>query len=335
MNPIARSLSQHRRAWAWGLCLSLLGITALALISQQPLNLWWLEPFVSAQTQYAGLAVLITLAIALLQRREPFLIALVCVAILLTQLVPFYRPVAATASPATLKVLVANVNIRNTRYDQAIALVEQEQPDVAVFIEVNDRWITQLQRLSQTLPHTAAKPRSSTLPYEIATAPDNPFGIAVYSRFPLQNSVIKPLGASGKINILADLQVSDRLIHLVATHPPPPKNQRLFEQRNQQLEAIAEYVKTQTDEPLILLGDLNTAMWSSYFKRLMAATGLHNARWGHGVLLTWHTFLPPFLRIPLDHCLVTPDLLVLDAHTGINIHSDHLPLVVTLGISKS
>ncbi|NJL85472.1 MAG: hypothetical protein HC886_05085 [Leptolyngbyaceae cyanobacterium SM1_1_3] len=309
-----------------------LGLTALAFISQRPFNYWWLEPLVSVQTQYAAVAVLLTLAIALLQQRWPFLISLVCAGLLLTQFVPFYRPAAATVDAETLKVLVANVNIRNLSYEQAIALVEQERPDLAVFIEVDDRWIEQLDILTTALPYSAAKPRSSRLPYAVATAPDNPLGLAVYSRFPLFNPLVKPLGDSSKINILTDLQVGDRTLHLVATHPPPPKNQTLFEQRNRQLQAIADYVNTQTQDSLILLGDLNTTMWSAYFKQLLAATGLQNARWGHGVLLTWHTFLPPFLRIPIDHCLVTPDMQVLEAHTGMNIHSDHLPLVVTLGI---
>ncbi|NEQ30704.1 MAG: endonuclease/exonuclease/phosphatase family protein [Leptolyngbya sp. SIO4C5] len=333
VNAIAEHFTKHRRAWAWGICLGLVDLTILALVSQQPLNLWWLEALVSLQTQYAGLAVLGVIAIALLRQRWPLLIALVCVGVLLAQLFPFYRPVAASARLEPLKVLVANVNIRNLSYDQAIALVEQEQPDLAVFIEVDDRWIEQLQVLTQSLPHSAAKPRSSALPYKIATAPDNPFGLAVYSRFPLQNPMIKPLGSSSKINILADWQVGDRPIHLVATHPPPPKNQRLFEQRNQQLAAIAQYAQEQADESIILLGDLNTPMWSPYFKQLIAATDLQNARWGQGVLLTWPTFLPPFLRIPIDHCLVTPDIQVLDAHVGRNIHSDHLPLVVTLSVS--
>ena len=68
-----------------------------------------------------------------------------------------------------------------------------------------------------------------------------------------------------------------------------------------------------------------------HFDRLLKQFGLLNARRGHGLIPSWPTFLP-FLMIPIDHCLVSPDASVVDIDSGPDIGSDHLPIFVKLGI---
>ena len=68
---------------------------------------------------------------------------------------------------------------------------------------------------------------------------------------------------------------------------------------------------------------------------LMRQTGLDNARKGFGLLPTWPAFMPwPFLRIPIDHCLVSPDIRVIRMRTGRTIGSDHLPIIVDMAIPR-
>jgi hypothetical protein len=38
----------------------------------------------------------------------------------------------------------------------------------------------------------------------------------------------------------------------------------------------------------------------------------------------------PVLRIPIDHCLVSPDIGVLTMRTGRHIGSDHLPIIIDM-----
>jgi endonuclease/exonuclease/phosphatase (EEP) superfamily protein YafD len=112
-------------------------------------------------------------------------------------------------------------------------------------------------------------------------------------------------------------------------HPSNAIGKAYVEERNRQLAAIADYV-AKVKNPLVV-GDLNVTMWSPYYKPLTTKAELRNARAGFGVLPTWPTF-SPLLSIPIDHCLVSRDIKVLNIRTGREVGSDHLPLITDLWI---
>ena len=81
----------------------------------------------------------------------------------------------------------------------------------------------------------------------------------------------------------------------------------------------------------MVLGDLNATAWCYAFRRFLRETGLKDSARGWGYQATWPTgFLP--LRIPIDHCLLSPDLKVLNRRIGPNVGSDHFPLTVELAL---
>ena len=81
---------------------------------------------------------------------------------------------------------------------------------------------------------------------------------------------------------------------------------------------------------MIVSGDLNLTCYSSGFGDFARAGGLHDTMRGQGLQPTWPTQWPWFMRIPIDHCLVSPELGVRSRRLGGDIASDHMPVLVDL-----
>lgn len=315
------------------LFLSVVLTTALSLVSSFGENVW-LELFSHFKVQYSIL--ILTLSFLLLWTRRKILtiISLFCLALVLSELITWYIPQTQHLenTAVDLRIFSSNVNTKNQNFAQVLSLVRQEQPDIAVFMEVNDNWIKQLNSLTDILPYSYAKANSYNL------------GIAVYSRRKLENIFIKLFGNSNNPSIVGNLTVNEQIISLIATHPPPPKP-HIFKSRNQQLKEISQYIKSLSTK-VIMVGDLNITMWSRYYKIFINQTKLKNSRQGFGILPTWplKTIYPPysgipalftwFLSIPIDHCLISSEIQVVKIRTGSSIGSDHRPLITDLAIPK-
>lgn len=237
-------------------------------------------------------------------------------------IVPWYLPADQTHrdNPGhRLKLLVANVFTANTDHQRLLDRVEQEQPDVVVLMEVDRRWVAAMEPLTERMPVHLAEPRSHN------------FGIALFSRLPIDKLQTTYFG-NDLPSITGELRWAGQTIRLVATHPLPPINPGNLQSQRDHLSAIADSLVDHRG-PIILAGDLNCTLWSSTYRNLMERLPtLRNSRESFGVLGSWPTgFRSSLLRIPIDHCLVSDDLAVLDCRTGQAIGSDHLPLIVTLG----
>jgi endonuclease/exonuclease/phosphatase (EEP) superfamily protein YafD len=81
--------------------------------------------------------------------------------------------------------------------------------------------------------------------------------------------------------------------------------------------------------PVVVAGDLNMSPWSPFFSRLVKASGLTDSEPGFGFQPTWPTY-QPILYLPLDHVLVSRDVIVADRRTAADVGSDHLPVVIDI-----
>ena len=194
-------------------------------------------------------------------------------------------------------------------------MVRDVDADVLVFQEVNDRWCEALLEIAGGYPYTVSRP------------PAQRIGIEVFSRFPIVHN--EYVSVAGRVTLHMRLDVNGTPVSLLCTHPPHPLTPSGFRLRNDQL-ADATRAASERTTPLVLMGDLNTTMWSPWFRRLVADTGLENARHGWGILPSWPAMLPAFMRIPIDHCLVSDELKVAGCRLGPKIGSDHLPVIVDL-----
>ncbi|MEO1591878.1 MAG: endonuclease/exonuclease/phosphatase family protein [Cyanobacteria bacterium J06632_22] len=318
-----------------GVCFVLvLGITGLALLANRYGWPIYLELFSHFQLQYFVGTSLLAALLLLLRRVRLGLIALFCCALLSAQVVTWYVPPGWTGTAGNYRVLIANLNVKNSDAARVLALTEQEKPDLALFMEVNGPMAEQLEGLKTTLPYSS---NQSVTPHP---------GMVIYSKDPLSNVEVKLFGTERSQNLVGQLQVAGQVFSLVAAHPLPPVRTQIFHARNRLLDEMGQYVRSQSN-PVILIGDLNTSMWSPYYRYLEYQTGLKNARDGHGIWPTWPTqgtyfnwprFSDPLMKlvqIPIDHCLVSPTLAVTGFQTGMETGSDHLPVIVDLRLGSA
>lgn len=320
--------------------LAAIGITSFAILTSRvgwPLALERLSHF---QLQY-WLVVLVLTGVTLClrlfftagsQSKRLLLAMFFCCAVLSVQIITWYAIRLPIAEAANYKVLSANLLIRNTNAKRILDLVQQEQPDLALFMEVNDQMGKQLETLTAILPYSS----NQQTPYRLGTV--------LYSKTPLTDIELPKFNTRSAVHVTAHTQINGQPISLVGIHPFPPVNPELFKDRNQAFAAVGKYVKTQSD-PVILMGDFNTTMWSPYYRQLARQTGLKNTRSHFGILPTWpsklsYIHLPKLnpltklFQIPIDHCLASSALKVVGMHTGPDVGSDHLPIVIDFQLDK-
>jgi endonuclease/exonuclease/phosphatase (EEP) superfamily protein YafD len=156
---------------------------------------------------------------------------------------------------------------------------------------------------------------------------ENNFGIGLYSKVPLKNIQVKYFAQYHQFPaILAEARWKRHSFNLLTVHPIPPLSG--FAIRNEQLQAVAEE-REKWGKSLIVMGDLNTSQWSYYFQKLLKETQLRDTQLGHGVQLSWPAY-SQWIKIPIDHVLVSGDWQVEDRRLGLNVGSDHLPVIVDL-----
>ena len=211
--------------------------------------------------------------------------------------------------------LLSNVNVKNQNTDAVVALIRAQQPDLVVIIETNERWLSALAN-------------ANLFPYRIQSPQAQQFGMAMYSKFPLQKHAIETFDGAEDFHLAATLEINGDLIEAIALHPPPPKNQKLVMQRNRELEAMSRHIQT-LKHPVVVAGDFNTSLWSPYYQQFSQQARLQDSRQGFGILPTWPTWIP-FLYIPIDQGLVSADIQVIQIQTGNYVGSDHLPMIMDL-----
>lgn len=276
----------------------------------------WVELFSHFRLQYLVVAVLLAVTFAAL-REFAYTLALSLAIVFNAALVlPWYLDDAPHVESVPVKMLLANVHSSNTAYERLIELVAEESPDIVVLQEINDAWVAGTRTLTSEYPFQYAQPRAGN------------FGIAIYSRIPLDSVTHVDSPPHGFPTILAQATVSGNTFTMISTHPMIPLGETAYTSRNTQLDHVTSLV-TAASGPTVLIGDLNTSMWSHSYRKLIAATGLHDVRRGFGVIPTWPTFMP-FAMIPIDHALISSGIGVEDVRRGRRIGSDHLPLIVTI-----
>src|SRR5262245_23267651 len=105
-----------------------------------------------------------------------------------------------TSAGKTLRVMQMNVHTENTRHDLVATYIREKKPDLIALEEVNAEWLTDLAELRTSYPYSVIQPQS-----------DN-FGIALFSRLPLQGEQIVELGHAGVPSVVAEIELNGKTI---------------------------------------------------------------------------------------------------------------------------
>ena len=218
-----------------------------------------------------------------------------------------------------LEVASLNLWYRNQRIHEVADVLDEVEADVIVFSEY-------------TPAHQAvlsAAPLADRYPYRVERNGDRPTGVAVWSRWPLSNSALLATYHSSHDVIVSG---PDGDLRLVAMHMATPFDD--LDGWRSDL-AIARTIGETTDEPTLLIGDLNSSHWHPDFRRVLDAGFVDaNAATGSGLSTSWPTnqLIPPFVR--LDHALTTNGLVATSIVDVEVPGSDHRGLVVSVAPTR-
>lgn len=285
---------------------------------------WWvLDLFAHFRVQYAVVLVAAAGMFVLLREKGMAVACCFFAAVNLVVIFPLYFGKAEWPEPGrpVRRAVVMNVNTKAGDPEKVRKFLIAEKADIVVLEEVGEKWMEELKGIVASYPYKILKPM------------ENNFGIALLSRLPIREGYVEGFGSTWRPSIIAELEDGRQSMRVFATHPLPPTTEEHAADRNAQFAALAELANSGRT-PVMILGDLNCSPWSGHFRRLVEKADLRDSAVGFGVQPTWPTWIPPMF-IPLDHCLHSPEIVILDRRVGPDVGSDHLPLVVDFQLRRA
>lgn len=223
---------------------------------------------------------------------------------------------AATGDPVRLRVAALNVLYANDEYSRVTDFVQRERPDAVAMLEMTAKWRQALAGLDKIYPH------------RYQTMGVGGRGMTFWTRLPMKDVSILPIGVRQEPAIQATLEVQGREVRIFAVHLTWPMAPASAGRRNQQMELLAERARAVT-LPLVVMGDMNITSFSPYFQQLLTDGRLRSAAEGFGWQPSWPSFFP-LAGIQIDHTLVNSRVVVEHFNRGAATGSDHLPVVADL-----
>lgn len=221
-------------------------------------------------------------------------------------------------------IMVANVYMQNRRADELLSIVRSKDPTILLTMEVNDWWVKALQTLETDYPHKILLPLPNT------------YGMALYSKLPLNNIQKLYFNHDSVPSLLSTVNLSNgHSFDLLTIHPVAPKASEHPDNKNDTeigLIAAAKTIKKST-RPAIVAGDFNDVGWSPNTTLFEEISGLEDVRYGRGLYNTFsaNNF---FMRWPLDYVFTSPEFRVVEVERLPKFGSDHFPFYAKLLLSN-
>ena len=281
---------------------------------------WTLDLLSHFRVQYMQIG-LILIGVSIWMRQHKRTAALILLAAFNYAFVlPFYFGSPSPAIKTPVRAMLLNLNAQNGNTQKVLEAIRDADPDLLLLEEVTPEWADKLTVLNPDYPHRIEEPRKGS------------FGIMLLARYPLEHREVMTFAGSGGPSVLAEAYLPQGTVSIIGTHPVPPLSRSFAERRNLHFAELAEAVLKQP-HPVLLIGDLNTSPWSPHFRDLAEASGLRNSMKGFGFQPSWPVG-KPFLKIPIDHMLHAPEIIIHNRAVLGDVGSDHYPVVVDFSLRQ-
>lgn len=345
----------------WITRLILFLMVVVSILPLIPSGQWWVRLWDFPRLQLAGALVLPVLMLGLhawLKRPRKEHAAWTAVILMIAgwhlyHILPF-TTVWATEVPTaevqpgekqtTLTVLTANVTYTNDHYDEILAMVRREDPDLLLLIEVDDA-------LAEGLA-----PLDDDYAYRVGEVRDEGLGIVLWSKLPLLEQDVKHLVSERRPSIFATIDVPGAgPVRFIGAHPVPPglnernnsndsgeeqngeeeneEERRDSRERDAELMLIARHVEKDPDNRWIVTGDFNDVGWSDTTRLFADLSDLKDPRRGRRLLSTYHAGYPLW-RYPIDHLFVSDGFHLMDLDRVKVLGSDHFGIFTALAVGR-
>jgi endonuclease/exonuclease/phosphatase (EEP) superfamily protein YafD len=311
--------------------LLLLALAGVAVTSLPAFNgdRWWIRVLDFPRIEFLIAMAAVALLLVLLPRRTWLswvaVVALAGACAYDAVLLAPYSPLVAPQQIATqscpdgnrLRLLEANVQMTNEHDHRLLDIVRQVAPDVAWFQETDSWWEQEL------------TPLGAEMPYGVAKAQPNYFGVHLFSKLPLSDSQVHYLTDSRNPSVFASVRLpSGETVKLYAIHPRPPLVGQSTAERDGQLLAAALAARDDP-APHVIAGDINSVPWEGVIGRTQRVGRVLDPRIGQGLYVTWNA-KSPVLKWPLDQILPGPGFTLLSLQVLPAFGSDHRPYLAEL-----
>jgi len=312
--PFSRWLAPAVRAVVWFLG----ALTLIALLDRLSA---YLELLTFFRVQYAAL--LLAAGVIALAVRLPrvALAAAALAAVNLAIVAPTWlspRGAETTTSSGSLSLLVLNLEDGNPKHADVARLISETDPDVVGLMELTPVWADGLAPALNRFPHRRVSPKRGA------------YGIGLYSKLTFRRAVLERFPPDGPVSVVARFDLGGEDFTLVLTHVHTPFAGDIH---RRQFEALAD-ARGRLGRRLAICGDLNSVPWSSSFRHLASAGDLTDSHRGHWLAGSWPSW-GMLIRVPIDNCLVSDGVTVLERAYGEDVGSDHFPLLIRFGISPT
>jgi len=209
-------------------------------------------------------------------------------------------------SDLLIKAAHFNVASSNDGYEKTIETILSSDADVISIQEVTPDWDEQLKANL-----------SSSYPYQSTIVRFDPFGLAIYSKYPLQ--AVDTFYYNDIPNLIGSFSPDgyDRKVYFISSHTTPPLYSTAYENLQKHLRQIAEYAN-RIKSPMITFGDYNAPPWWAEIQNLKDIGRLYDSRRSGSIDLN------SVFQNPTDYIMHSGHLKCVEFFSISSSSSDHL-----------